>query len=190
MPQLTTKLPPIPFGGCSDAVLLYCPNSDTYRVIVGNATSSTVLKTTAPYGHSNYLYTGCSVANYDGSSFILQNGVWTAESRQDYIFYDIDDAPEASSLAAIPISASFDLRLDTHNTPYEEQGNLLLCNLSYIDLHHQNLTVMDSVLSGERITTPILLEIYGLLPVVIVLLVGYLSIRKCIAFLADRLRGA
>lgn len=192
MPTLTTKLPPIPFGDSEDCVLLYLPNVDTYRVIVGTANKYTVLAPDAPYGMSHYSSFGCDIRNFDDSvSYTLNDGVWVPDGSNAgtaHIFYKIEDIPDALSDGAFCISSTFDLFMETVHTPYNSNGDKLLLNLHYIDLHHQQLTVMDSVLSGEQMTSPILLEVYGLLPVCIGLLVGFLGIRKGISFLSSILR--
>lgn len=192
MPTLTTKLPPIPFGDAEDCVLLYLPNVDTYRVIVGNANANTVLAPDAPYGHSHYVQNGCDIKDFESSvSYTLSEGAWVADgsnAETAHVFYRVEDIPADLANGGYAISGTFDLYMQAVHTPYHDLGDKLLLNLSYIDLHHQQLTVMDSVLSGEQMTSPILLEVYGLLPVCIGLLVSFLGIRKAIAFLSDKLR--
>lgn len=194
MPVLSTQLPPIPFDGYSDCVLLYCPNIDSYRVVLGDASENTYLRPSASYNYSQYYWSGCYVNGFgDGLSYVLDDGHWVLDgfnARSAQIFYKVEDILEETTYGGIPISATFEVVMNTNLTPYSELGESLLLNCSYIDLRHENLTVMDSVLSGERMTSPILLEIYGLLPVAIVLIVGFASIRKGIAFLKTKLKGA
>lgn len=195
MSVLTKSLPPIPFGDAPDCVLLYCPLVDSYRVIVGTAQNGKAhLSAVYASGHSDYSSDGCRLCFPAGAvSYMLTNGEWIEEPQSyttSFIFVNEKDMDGTVSMGGVPISATFDLYLDTHLTPYADWGDTVLLDYSYIDLHHDPVVLIDSVLSGEKLTTPILKEFYGLLPVLLAVLVSFLAIRKGISFVECHLRGA
>ncbi len=195
MSVLTKSLPPIPFGDAPDCVLLYCPLVDSYRVIVGTAQDNkATLIASSHMGYSDYDSHGCNCyLGADAVSYMLTDGEWIKDgwnSYSSFIFVNEKDIRSDRTMGGVPISATFDLYLDTHLTPYTSLGDSVLLDYRYIDLHHDPVVLMDSVLSGEKLTAPILTEFYGLLPVLLAVLVSCLAIRKGITFAFCHLRGA
>ncbi len=194
----TMLLPALPFGSYSDCVLLYAPYSGIYRVIVFDSDGSNYLQCATDYlGKSIYATQGCNIRLPYGAcaEYQLVNGEWIQRTHNVWmannnIFASEKDCRLALGQASYPISSTFDLVLKTAGTPYESFGSEITLNLAHSETTRQPVTIVDSVLSAERVSTPIFMELFGLLPVLIPVLVGCIAIRKGISFLSFRLRGA
>lgn len=200
MSTLVKELPAVPFGSYSDCLLLHCPYSDSlyqYRAIVFNADGSNYLQCSNFAGNYTYAQHGCNIRLPYGAcaEYRLIDGVWVQNTANVWmadnnIFVSLDDVPPALGDAGYPISSTFDLVLDTAHTPYASLGGKMTVLLADPETSRQPVFIVDSILSADRMTTPVLTEFYGLLPLLIPVLVAYLAIRKGIAFLSCRLRGA
>ena len=197
MSVLTSEFPPVPFDGASDAILTYCPNSGTYRLYVGDSTGSAMIAPHYMYDQLSYVQRGFLSPLAGSRSFILSEGSWVAapDNFGIYLSESFGNAasPVKGDYAGFPIASTFNLSCDYSYMPsylvpeVPEDYVLYGSNTLYkLDQVH----IADTVLSSEIMSKPMLDMFYSVTPVLIGVLVGFVAIRKGIAFFSTRLRGA